>query len=397
MSDSARHAAYFVAESVYGTTPTNPAFKRIRHTGLTLGVQRGSLQSEELRPDRQIADFRLGTIAVAGDITTELSFAAFDDFLQAVLMGTWAAKATKTGTTLSAAASDDSFNDSGNGFVTAGFQVGDIITVSGFTGAVANNSTWLISSVAAGKLIVTNTDGTPAALIADDAAGESVTIATTATVLKAGTTRRSFSVLRHFTDIADEDEPYLLFNGVELNTLSLSVSPNGIIGATFGVLGREGVAPDDAAPSGSTFAEPATNEPMDAFSGALFSGVTELGEVTELSLTLENGLAVRNVVGSQFTIRPEVGRSNLTGSATVYFENSDFLKKFINETETALSLEIPDSDGNSYTFAIPRFKFTGGQPDVSGQGSVTLAMPFQALYDSTTASNIVITKTPAAP
>lgn len=394
MSDAARHAAFFIAESAYGETPATPVFKPIRHTGMTLGVQRGSLQSEELRPDRQISDFRLGAVSVAGDITTELSFTSFDAFLEAVLMGTWAPKATKTATTLSAAAADDSFNDSGSGFVTAGFAVGDLITVSGFTGDPANNAEFRIASVAAGKITVTLPNGDPASVIVDDAAGESVTIQTTETVLKAGTTRRSFSILRQFTD--QTVEPFHLFTGIEFNTLALAVNPTAIVSATFGTLGREGQAPSATAPTGSTYAAATETAPLDAFTGELKSGATVVGEVTEFSINLENGLEVRNVVGSKLTIRPSVGRSNLTGSATVYFEDASFLKKFINEEDTSLSIELPDGEGNSYIFTIPRFKFTGGQPDVSGQGSITLAMPFQGILDPTTGSNIVIRRIPAA-
>jgi len=394
MSDAARHAAYYIKETVYGTTPTTPAFKPIRHTGMTLGVQRGSLQSEELRADRQIADFRLGAITVAGDIATELSFASFDDLLEAVLMGTWTPKATKTATTFSAANADDSFNDSGNGFVTAGFGVGDLITVAGFTGNTANNATYRIASVAAGKITVTNPDGTAATNIVDDAAGESVTIATTETVLKAGTVRRSFSVLRHFTD--QTAEPFHLFNGVELNSLALAINPTAIVSASFGTLGRQGEEPGATAPTGSTYAAATTTAPLDAFTGELKSGATVIGDVTEFTINLENGLEARNVVGTKFTKRPSVGRSNLTGQVTVYFEDASFLKKFLNEEDTSLSIELPDGEGNAYIVTIPRFKFTGGQPDVSGQGSVTLSMPFQGVLDPVTGSNIVVRRIPAA-
>jgi len=397
MSDASRHAAFYIKETAYGETPATPAFKRLRHTGMTLGVQRGSLQSEELREDRQISDFRLGAVAVAGDVNTELSFASFDDLLEAVCLGTWTPKALKTATTISAAASDSSINDSGNGFVTAGFGVGDVVTVAGFTGTPANNGTFIITSVAAGKLILDDLAGDPAVFV-DDASGESVTVTTLETVLKAGTTRRSFSVLRHFTDIAATGEglPYHLFKGVEFNTLALAVNPTAIITAAFGVLGREGAAPSNTAPASSTFAAATTTAPLDAFTGELKSGNDVVGVVTEFSINLENGLEVRNVVGSKLTIRPSIGRSNLTGSATVYFEDATFLKKFINEEDSSLSIELPDGEGNSYIFTIPRFKFTGGQPDVSGQGSITLAMPFQGILDPTTNSNIIVRRIPAA-
>lgn len=84
------------------------------------------------------------------------------------------ASVTKTATTISADSTDNSFNDSGNGFVTAGFTTGKSIKVSGFTGNTANNIvSGVITSVAAGKIIIGGTDGD---VIVTDAAGESVTI-----------------------------------------------------------------------------------------------------------------------------------------------------------------------------------------------------------------------------
>jgi hypothetical protein len=81
---------------------------------------------------------------------------------------------TITVATISALASDNSFNDSGSGFVAAGFVVGDIVTVEGFTGDVANNIIGgAITILTTGKMTIGGTDGD---VIVDDAAGESVTI-----------------------------------------------------------------------------------------------------------------------------------------------------------------------------------------------------------------------------
>lgn len=82
--------------------------------------------------------------------------------------------AQKVAITISAAASDSSYNDTGNGFLTAGFLADQIITVSGFANA-ANNGKRKIATAAAGKLTVTNMDGSPVTLV-DAAASLSITI-----------------------------------------------------------------------------------------------------------------------------------------------------------------------------------------------------------------------------
>lgn len=80
-----------------------------------------------------------------------------------------------TAATISAAAADNSFNDSADGFVAAGFAIGDRVSVSGFTGDVANNLVvGTITDLTAGKMTIGGTDGD---VIVDDAEGESVTIA----------------------------------------------------------------------------------------------------------------------------------------------------------------------------------------------------------------------------
>ena len=83
--------------------------------------------------------------------------------------------ATYTASTISAATSDDSFNDSASGFDITEYGVGDEIQVSGFTGGGSNNNktyanSHRITAITAAKITVA------ASNLDDDAAGEAVTI-----------------------------------------------------------------------------------------------------------------------------------------------------------------------------------------------------------------------------
>lgn len=75
--------------------------------------------------------------------------------------------------TISAQASDQSYNDSGSGFVTAGFAVNDRVKVAGFATGANNISPATITALTAAKMTIGGAEG---AAIVDEAAGASVTI-----------------------------------------------------------------------------------------------------------------------------------------------------------------------------------------------------------------------------
>jgi len=57
-------------------------------------------------------------------------------------------------------------------------------------------------------------------------------------------------------------------------------------------------------------------------------------------------------------------------------------------------LYLVAEDTSELRFYMPNIKYTGGQPDVSGDGAITLSMPFQSLYDATEESELAIERTP---
>ena len=89
IATGSRHNLAFILESTFNTTPSNPGFTPIRHTGTTLGLSKDAVESEELREDRQIAHFRHGNKSVTGDINFELSYGGLDALIEATLCGTW--------------------------------------------------------------------------------------------------------------------------------------------------------------------------------------------------------------------------------------------------------------------------------------------------------------------
>lgn len=303
IANGAQHSLHYVAETTYGTTPSTPSFSPLPHTGTTLAVTKDAVESEKIRGDRQVEDFRHGNKTVGGEVSAELEYEAFDDLLEAALCGTW-----------------------------------------------------------------------------------------TSDVLKAGTTRRSFTLQRKFADLATPE--FHTYTGCEVNSLSLSVAPNSMVTTTFGIIGKN-LSLGTSAISGSTFGSDVGNSPFDSFTGSITEGGSSIATVTSIEMTLENGIEPLFSVGSQTTNRPSIGRSRLTGTLTTYFESKTLYEKFLNETSSSIVLTLTDPDGNDYAIELPNVKYNSGQPDVAGEGAVTIAMEFVALYDSTDSSQIVVTRTDA--
>ena len=214
-------------------------------------------------------------------------------------------------------------------------------------------------------------------------------------VLKVGTTPRFFTIEDAATDISQ----FRLFTGMSVSTLAVSIRPNQMVTGTFSMVGK------DVAISG-TSADPvktasSANQPFDSYSGALSIGtaggaLSASSIVTGIDFTINNALAPTFVVGASSTPQLEYGMATVEGTITAYFEDATLINRFINETATGLQVEVDDpSAGSGYTWLFPRIKINGADVPVDNPSSRIITMPFVALYDTTTSTNLRIKK-PAA-
>ena len=288
------HGLRYIAETSFGNLPSPLNMKPLRHKSCSLVLSKDTFQSEELRSDAQIADFRHGVKKCGGDIAFELSFGEYDPFLAAALRGTW-----------------------------------------------KNN------------------------------------------VLVAGTALQTFAFEREFADI----KQYEFFKGCAVNSLSLEVQTNAMITGTMNIVGKEATFAATSASTGTETSE--THSPLDGFSGALKEGNATIATVTSISLQIENNIEPANVVGSDVAAALVPGRINCTGTVSAYFENLNLLNKFVNETPSSIEVTLGTGAG-SYKLTLPRIKYSGGDNPVDGEGPIMLNMPFQALLDPTTGTNVKI-------
>ena len=203
-------------------------------------------------------------------------------------------------------------------------------------------------------------------------------------VLKAGTTMTSFTIERAFADIGR----YESFTGCEVSSLSLNIATNAMVTGTMTIVGKSinfNASPLSAKPAASQ-----TAPPFDGFAGRILEGGSEVAVVTSLELLIDNAIEPAFVLGSDSAASLTPGRINVTGTLSAYFAGLELLDKFVGETESSLSFTLGDGAHQSYTFTLPRIKYSGGDNPVDSEGPVMLSMPFQALYDSASATNLRI-------
>lgn len=356
---SNRVALRQVAESTWGTTPATPTFDAVRFTSESLNYNADFITSEEIRADRMTPDTIQVSSQAGGDINGEWSYATYDDFIEAALYGTW----TTTGSALGPVTDVAIVKTTGTpnswtltqvaaALASQSWVVGQFVRVSGF--AVAGTFYAEITSIAAGTLGIA-----PLSDVASEAAGDSVTI-TPMNFVRNGTTKRSFTIQKAFTDLATQE--FWNFSGARISTWSLELATGSILNTVFGVLAKD-AAMTETQFSGATLNAANTNTVLNAvdnIAAIVFDG--DPGGSTfyfnSLSVQLDNQLRGQEAVGTLGLIGVEAGRLALTGNIELYFENSALFDKFRAATAFSLSFQAQDAAGNVYIVTIPRAKYT---------------------------------------
>lgn len=212
--------------------------------------------------------------------------------------------------------------------------------------------------------------------------------------LKVGTTPKYFSFEHGSLDI----NQYQVYTGVTVNTLGLSASAgdNSPIAATFGLIGRD-MLPLSGTPIASTLVPATNNQPFDHYAGnglriADTGGVLSDFCVTTFELNIDRGYEPRYCIGDNTSKTPIAGMANISGSLTAYFENANLINRFVNETNTALQLQV-GVGSDLMTFLLPKVKFMSASNALSGNtGAKLVEISFTAQYDSVEDSSLVITR-----
>lgn len=387
MSEASAHKLSYVEETTRGTTPTNPRFRALPDTRTTLALSRDSLATERLTGDRFPAEPRSGAKGVAGDIPADLSSRAYDDFILSALQGEWFGSSSNDTITLEVDSTPNTEVDVNDTFATAnGVVTVESLDAKGeevvlrydptITGSAVTYELYGLDSVTIDSIVFEVTLYTDAA--------EDMTVI-------AGDARKSFSILREFSDFEAGEKPFLLYTGCEVASWNLAASANGLAKSTFTMFGRDMVGPSEFAPTNSSVAPAFDTEPFDTFSGEMKIDAAATCTVTDYTLNVNNGHAPRYTVGCATSQDPSVAQSMIDGSITTYFNDASLYEKFVNEESFTLELTLQDSAGNKMIIGLPNLKIgSGTQPDVTGDGPVTITINFTAHKDEALGSHISV-------
>lgn len=99
MSGTSQTRVAYIEESTWGTTPATPTWSTARLTGEGLRPNINNVKSEEIRADRNVPDLIQVSQAAGGNLNGELSYGAYDDFIESLLYSTWSSNVIKNGVT----------------------------------------------------------------------------------------------------------------------------------------------------------------------------------------------------------------------------------------------------------------------------------------------------------
>ena len=388
-----RTALYRVRESVWGVTPANPNLIETRYTGESLDANISFEKSKEIRADRQLTDTVLVDSSPSGAFNFELSYATFEDLIEAALMGTWSAPLAIVG-----AAGDISTNTASTSNITsttiskfANVAVGQWIFLSGFTNPLLNIA-YLVTDVI---------DEEHLTVVPVPAAAETPALAAAhinGKFLRNGITERSYSFVKQLNDATVMTRH--IFTGMRVKGMSLQMATKAILTGSFNMIGKDDQL-SIAAFAGETIVPASTTEILNCVASirnvsqdnAVF-GVK--GSIMSLSVELDNQHREQKGLSVLGNIGVVAGQLAVNFNASQYFQDKTQADKFKAAAVFSFSFVLTDSLGNTMIFTAPRCKYEKFTFNATGLDTDVMAdTTFTALRDPITDCMLQIDANPA--
>lgn len=383
-------------ETTWGTLAGTSGARYLRRVTSAFNLTKETYQSDEIRTDYQVADYRHGVRSAEGSISAEFSTGSYADLFAAALARDFTAGSTAnhagTGNlTIGAAVSGvyPATRTTGS-WITDGFRVGDVIRISAGTGLNADvlNKNLLIVALTTTIASVVVLGGLTITPSASSAATAVSVVGKKTWVPQTGHTSDSFTVEEWFANITQSE----VYTGCKVNTIGVSIPSTGMTTLDFGLMGK------DLAQTGTSqyFTSPSAQSTTGVFAGVngvvVFNG-TPVAVITDASININRNIENATVLGSNSIADTFDGRCVVDGSMSVYFTDAIARDVFKNETEVSIVFTL--TTGNTATadfvsITLPRVKLNSFTKD-DGETGITASTDFVALLNSSTATGGEIT------
>ena len=386
---TAKQVAY-KKETTFGTLAGNTSGKLLRRVTANFSLAKEAYESNEIRVDRQVADFRHGVRSAEGTLNGELSSASYSDFMGSVVGKDFAAvtlgsaaqvTVTVVGTTYTLVRATGSW-------LTDGVKVGMVVRASGLTTSGDNGKNLLVASLTATNAVVVPLNGSTMT-----AQGTATSVTLTAPgkqtfVPATGHTDDSYTVEEFYSDIAQSE----VYTGMKVNSVAVQLPATGLTTVDIGFAGK------DLTQTGTTqyFTSPTaqgTTGIFAAVNGVLLVNGAPVALVTSADFTIERATENATVVGSNSIADIFTGRIRVTGNMSVYFQDAAFRDYFNAESTVSLVLTVTSdtsATANFVAFAIPKVKLGTFTKD-DGELGLISSSSFQALLNDVTTAGLPAT------
>jgi tail tube protein len=209
-------------------------------------------------------------------------------------------------------------------------------------------------------------------------------------VLKTGTTLKTVTLEKWHPDITKG----FVYTGCFLDKAQIKVPVNNIV-TLDGTLAGYDMTTETSALDASTTA-PTDEAPFTHLGGTIQEGGSTVAYFSSIDLSVDNTSVAQQVLSEDRPVGYTLGMSKISGQFTAYLPDVTLFTKYINGTPTSLQFTLEDPDGNALDFLLPNVTITGIKAPAQGQAPIVQTVTFKANRDATAASNIVITRTPAA-
>lgn len=378
-------------ESTWGTLAGSTGGKQVRRVTADFNLTKETYESNEIRTDRQLADFRHGVRSADGTLSGELSPNSYADFMQSLVAKDFAAVSAVASLSVTIAASGSlwTITRSTGDWLSSGLRVGSVIRLTG-AGLNAANAAKNLLIVSMTTTVITVQSLNGSALVAE---GPIASVTATAVgkqtfVPATGHTEDSYTIEQWFQDISQSE----VFAGMRVGTMNVQLPATGLTTVDFSFMGK------DLSTKGTTqyFTTPTaqgTNGIFAAVNGAMIVNGLPVALVTSADFTVERAMENATAVGSNSVAEIFMGRIRVSGNLSVYFQDATFRNYFDDETPVSIVFALTtgsEATADFLSFTLPKVKLGSFAKD-DGELGLVASTSFQALLNSDTTAGLPAT------